>query len=90
MEQKFWFKYIMTESSFELPVNIDWTLAEFLTKVKSMINDGSNIKILDNFSDLREDNPLRECIIPEECTLREKYRNKICDLAFYIRRRVRE
>ena len=97
MERKFWFKIAMTPHSNEFPININWTISEFITNMKPILmeyfsnelpNGTQDIDILDNISNNEPEN-LRQPILPDDTiTINQKYTSnqmKFNNLAFYIR-----
>jgi hypothetical protein len=96
----FWFKLIMTSYSKSFYINIHWTLEEFLNNVKpKIINHFNsvlqtpygieivNIDILDNvhLNGYPENSLNVKCILPENITFKERYKNQMNNLAFYVR-----
>jgi len=83
MEKKFWFKIAMDSHSNEFPVNLNWTITEFIINMKPVLIDyfirklpdsTHDIDILDNISNNEQPENLRHSILPDDTIkLFEKY-----------------
>lgn len=93
--KNFYFKIALTPHYVYKPVNMEWTMAEFLQNMKLILrqhfqnqNQLSNtiekIHIIDNIDKSVNEN-IRSPVFPSSISFHEYYRKDLDYLAFYIR-----
>jgi hypothetical protein len=83
----YWFKIVRTNRSKQFAVNSDWTMTEFIEKMKpDLLNflrtEFSTVDDVDIFDNTTKEQ-YKQCIVPEDKMVREKY--DLQNLAFYVK-----